>query len=212
MADVSCAAATLGCRVKDANGNIFALSCNHVYALENKGQNGVTPASQPSSLDDGCKIEAANDIGLLYNFVKVNFSGESNVVDCAIVKTTTALVGNATPSDGYGAPKSSTVGATLGQKVQKYGRTTGYTTGTVNGVNVTVYVGYDTGVAIFTDQIEVQGTGGAPSLGQPGDSGSLVVDMQGHPVGLLFAGGGGMTFCNPIASVLKALDVTIDGE
>jgi hypothetical protein len=212
MANVSCAAATLGCRVKDADGNVYALSCNHVYALENAGQNGVTPASQPSPLDDGCKIDLTNDIGTLYNFVKIKFKGEGNIVDCAIVKTTTALVGNSTPTDGYGAPKSSTVSATLGQNVQKYGRTTGYTTGTVNGVNVMVYVGYDTGVAIFTGQIEVQGTGGAPSLGQPGDSGSLVVDMAGHPVGLLFAGGGGMTFCNPIDSVLKALNVTIDGQ
>jgi hypothetical protein len=212
MADVSCAAATLGCRVKDSTGTVYALSCNHVYALENQGQNGVTPASQPSSLDDGCKIDPENDIGTLYNFVKISFSGERNVVDCAIVKTTTALVGNSTPSDGYGTPRSSIVGASLGQKVQKYGRTTGYTTGTVNGVNVTVYVGYGSGVAVFTNQIEVQGTGGAPSLGQPGDSGSLVVDDQGHPVGLLFAGGGGMTFCNPIDSVLRALDVTIDGQ
>jgi hypothetical protein len=212
MANVSCAAATLGCRVKDSDGNVYALSCNHVYALENAGQNGVTPASQPSPLDDGCKIDLTNDIGTLYNFVKIKFKGGSNIVDCAIVKSTTAQIGNATPSDGYGAPKSSTVAATLGQKVQKYGRTTGYTTGTVNGVNVTVYVGYETGTAVFTDQIEVQGTGGAPSLGEPGDSGSLVVDIVGHPVGLLFAGGGGMTFCNPIDSVLKALDVTIDGQ
>jgi len=212
MADISCAAATLGCRVKDSNGNFYALSCNHVYALSNQGQNGVTPASQPSSLDDGCQIVHANDIGTLFNFVKIDFSGGENTVDCAIVKTTTSLVGNATPSDGYGTPKSSTVAASLGQKLQKYGRTSGYTTGTVNGVNVTVQVGYDTGNALFVGQIEVQGTGGAPSLGQPGDSGSLVVDSQGHPVGLLFAGGGGLTFLNPIASVLKALAVTIDGN
>jgi len=212
MADVSCAAATLGCRVKDSNGNVYALSCNHVYALNNDGQIGVTPASQPSTLDIGCKIVPDNDIGTLFNFVKINFSGDRNTVDGAIVKTTTALVGKATPSDGYGAPMSSTVAAKLGQKVQKYGRTTGYTTGTVNGVNVTIYVGYDSGNALFSGQIEVQGTGGAPSLGQPGDSGSLVVDDQGRPVGLLFAGGGGMTFCNPIDSVLKSLGVTIDGQ
>jgi hypothetical protein len=212
MADISCAAATLGCRVKDPQGNVYALSCNHVYALNNQGQNGVTPASQPSTLDNGCQVVPDHDIGKLFNFVKIDFSGGYNTVDCAIVKTTTSLVGNATPSDGYGTPKSSTVAATLGQKVQKYGRTSGYTTGTVNAVNVTIQVGYDSGVAVFGGQIEVQGTGGAPSLGQPGDSGSLVVDSQGHPVGLLFAGGGAMTFCNPIASVLKALDVKIDGQ
>jgi len=218
MADTSfCAAATLGCRVKDANGNVYALSCNHVYALENQGQIGVTPASQPSPLDVNCQVISADDFGTLSKFISIDFSGGNNTVDCAIVKTSTGLVGNSTPSDGYGTPRSSTVAASLFQSVQKYGRTSGLTTGTVNAVNVTVVVGYDSGNATFVNQIEVAARRRS-SLGQPGDSGSLVVDTQRRPVGLLFAGGGGLTFCNPIGPVLQQLGnqlgsaLTIDGN
>jgi hypothetical protein len=221
MADTSfCAAATLGCRVKDSNGNVYALSCNHVYALENQGQIGVTPASQPSPLDVNCQVISADDFGTLTKFVTIDFSGGNNTVDCAIVKTSTNLVGNATPSDGYGTPRSSTVAASLFQSVQKYGRTSGQSTGTVNAVNVTVLVGYDSGNATFVKQIEVVGSRRRSSLGQPGDSGSLVVDSQRRPVGLLFAGGGGLTFCNPIGPVLQQLagqlgsgiTLTVDGN
>ena len=219
MADTSlCAAATLGCRVKDSSGNVYALSCNHVYALENQGQVGVTPASQPSPLDVNCQVISANDFGTLTKFVAIDFSGGNNTVDCAIVQTSTSLVGNATPSDGYGTPRSSTVTASLFQSVQKYGRTSGQTTGTVNAVNVTVLVGYDSGNATFVNQIEVVGSRRRSSLGQPGDSGSLVVDSQLRPVGLLFAGGGGLTFCNPIGPVLQQLGsqlgstLTVDGN
>jgi len=47
-------------------------------------------------------------------------------------------------------------------------------------------------------------------LGAPGDSGSLVVDMNRNPVALLFAGGGGQTLCNHIDLVLTALDAALN--
>jgi hypothetical protein len=224
MADTSyCAAATLGCRVKDSNGNVYALSCNHVYALENQGIVDSTPASQPSPLDVSCAVISDNDIGKLKAFVKIDFSGGSNTADCAIVGTTTNMVGNATPGNGYGTPSSTTTSAFLRQSLQKYGRTTGLTTGKVAAINVTVLVGYDAGNATFVKQIEAIGSSGSSSLGKSGDSGSLVVDGNGHPVGLLFAGGGRYTFCNPIGDVLQQLgqklstptstvSVTIDGK
>ena len=46
----------------------------------------------------------------------------------------------------------------------------------------------------------------------PGDSGSLVVTQGGNePVGLLFAGGDGLTIATPIDLVLQRFGVTIDG-
>lgn len=81
---------------------------------------------------------------------------------------------------------------------------------------MTVVVGYDSGNAAFVNQIEVRGSR-RPSLGQPGDSGSLVVDNQRRPVGLLFAGGG-LTFCNPLGAVVQQLGnqlsstLTVDGN
>ena len=137
-------------------------------------------------------------------------------MDAAIALSSTTNLGNATPSDGYGTPKSTTIDAAINMKVKKYGRTTGQTKGQVAAINATVDVGYDSGVARFVNQIII--TPGSFSAG--GDSGSLiVVDGKGRfksddrkVVGLLFAGSSQVTIANPIAPVLDRFRVTIDGE
>ena len=63
-------------------------------------------------------------------------------MDAALAATTVANTGTATPSDGYGMPSPSDGEASLGQGVQKYGRTTGSRLGTVAGTNVSVDVCY----------------------------------------------------------------------
>jgi len=94
----------------------------------------------------------------------------------------------------------------------KYGRTTQHTKGRVQGINATVNVGYDVGVARFVGQIVIGGGG----FSAGGDSGSLIVAQGGaddrKPVGLLFAGGGGVTIANPIEAVLDEFGVTIVGN
>jgi PKD repeat protein len=102
------------------------------------------------------------------------------------------------------------VGASLGLNVQKYGRTTALTKGTVTDINATVDVGYDAGTARFVDQIIVSGR----SFLKAGDSGSLLVTDPGrNPVGLLFAGprNGRYGIANRIDLVLSAFNVTVDG-
>lgn len=202
-------AGTIGCRVRSGN-QVFALSNNHVYADENQAQ--INDAViQPGTFDGGSS--PADDIGNLSDFVTIVFSqSANNVVDAAIASTTTSLVGNATPSDGYGMPREAVAVPSFNDRVMKYGRTTSLTTGKVAGLNVTILVQYDTGVARFINQIEI--TGGNFSAG--GDSGSLIVLERGgdarKPVGLLFAGGGGSTFGNPIQAVLDAFGVSVDGD
>ena len=95
--------------------------------------------------------------------------------------------------------------------MQKLGRTTSVTTGTVTGINATVIVRYDKGRARFVDQIIVENPDDAFSAG--GDSGSLIVTNDGNnnPVALLFAGSDSHTVGNPIDLVLAAFNVTIDG-
>ena len=113
-------------------------------------------------------------------------------------------------------PKSTTAAAVINAKVKKYGRTTSQTKGTIFAINAIVNVGYDSGVALFVNQIII--TPGSFSAG--GDSGSLVViDGKGRnknddrkPVGLLFAGSSSYTIASPIAQVLTTFGVTIDGE
>lgn len=207
-----CSAGTIGARVKKANGEVYALSNNHVYALENEAPTG-SQVLQPGLYDTNCAIDFNNAIGSLSAFVPIKFlEGSSNTVDAAIAILSTGDLGKATPSNGYGTPKSSPTTASVGQAVQKYGRTTALTKGTITGINVTVSVGYSSGTALFADQIVVQSR---KAFIKPGDSGSLLVTDPGrNPVGLLFAGNSSGTFAvaNRIGVVLTAFGVAIDGE
>jgi hypothetical protein len=207
-------AGTIGCRVVDGASNVYALSNNHVYANSNSATIG-DDVIQPGTFDGGSLPD--DYIGTLSAFVEIDFEGGDNTVDAAIASSTTSLLGNATPSDGYGKPKSTTVAAYLNQKVKKYGRTTGLTKGQVYAINATVNVNYGgPGTARFVNQIII--TPGSFSAG--GDSGSLVVaNGKGRnkandrkPVGLLFAGSSLVTIANPIDAVLSELGVSIDGE
>ena len=206
-------AGTIGARVTDGT-NVYALSNNHVYADENLAAIG-DDVIQPGAADGGSLPD--DKIGDLDAFELLDFSTTANnVIDAAIALSSTADLGNATPSDGYGTPKSTTAAATINLKVKKYGRTTGQTKGQVTAINATVDIGYSTGVARFVNQIIIEPGG----FSAPGDSGSLiVVDGKGKnkaddrkPVGLLYAGSFFVTIANPIDEVLGRLNVTIDGE
>lgn len=204
-------AGTIGCRVKDGLGNVYALSNNHIYANQNRAGIG-DPVLQPGAYDGGAS--PADMIGTLFDYAPIVFSTSAdNVIDAAIALSAPTLLGNATPSDGYGLPRSTTATVSLGAKVMKYGRSTGQTSGMVKGTNVIVNVQYDAGVARFVGQILI----GGGSFSAGGDSGSLVVlSAKGaadrKPVGLLFAGGNRFAIANPIDAVLTRFNVTIDGE
>jgi hypothetical protein len=93
--------------------------------------------------------------------------------------------------------------ASLGMAVKKSGRTTGFTTGEISQVSVTVDVDYGAGrTARFTDQL-ITGP-----MSQGGDSGSAVLDEQNRLVGLLFAGSDNSTILNRISHVFAALGVS----
>lgn len=207
-----CSAGTIGARVK-GSGNVYALSNNHVYALENTAHIG-SQILQPGLYDTRCGFRNNNVIGTLYQFVPISFTSGTNTVDAAIALTSTGLLGNATPSGGYGVPNSVTAAAVLGQAVQKYGRTSSLTKGTVTGINATVSVNYGpSGTATFVNQIIVSSS--RPFI-KAGDSGSLLVtnDSNAKPVGLLFAGSstGKLAVANRINDVLSSFGVSIDGK
>lgn len=205
-----CSAGTIGARVKDGVGNVYALSNNHVYALENSAVLGSN-VLQPGLYDTNCIFDSGNIIGQLDEYEPINFGG-LNYIDAAIALSSKELLGRATPANGYGTPKAATVPANLGQAVQKYGRTTSLTKGIITGINATVDVTYSSGTARFVDQIVVSS---ARPFIKAGDSGSLLVTDPGrNPVGLLFAGNGSgkLAIANPIDLVLERFGVAIDGE
>jgi len=219
-------AGTFGCLVRKA-GQPLILSNNHVLANSNNARVG-DPVWQPGQADGGT---SSDQIGALAEFIPIAFSGApptpppsgclpqvlsifgvkqrasvqnepgNNKVDCALAKPTTPDL--VTPDIlGIGIPTG--VGtATLGTAVQKSGRTTGYTTGAIQQIDVTVAVNYGGPTATFTGQLM------AGAMSQGGDSGSAVLDMSKRVVGLLFAGSATTTIINPIQYVLDALNVEI---
>jgi hypothetical protein len=203
-----CSSGTIGARVK-AGTTTYALSNNHVYARENQAALGSTML-QPGRYDLGCAAGSDAFLGTLSKFVSINFSTTANNrVDAAIAAASTANLGRSTPSNGYGTPSATIVAAAMNQAVKKYGRTTGLTTGSVVGLNATLNIGYTRGTARFVGQIVIRGNG---QFSRAGDSGSLIVNSNNRPVGLLFAGSSnGYTIANQIGDVLSALGVSIDG-
>lgn len=92
--------------------------------------------------------------------------------------------------------------AEVGDKVQKSGRTTGFTEGEVLAVDAVVNVNYGSdGVARFEDQIL------CTYMSRGGDSGSAVFNENGDLVGLLFAGSATVTILNKIEHVFDALGI-----
>jgi hypothetical protein len=206
-------AGTIGARVTDGT-RVFALSNNHVFAANNQARPGDN-LLQPGVADGGRNPDDA--IATLHDYEPIGFCSAFacpyNRMDAALALTTPDELGNETPEDGYGSPRSRTTDATLGMSVQKYGRTTGHTQGRVTGINAVIDVDYRTGRARFENQIMISGDG----FSTGGDSGSLIVTKgvllaDRRPVGLLFAGSATNTIANPIDVVLSRFDVRIDGS
>jgi hypothetical protein len=225
----SITAGTIGFRVLDRTGsspNVYILSNNHVLANSNNASIG-NATLQPGPYDGGT---SADQIGTLHDFQVITFgSTGNNVMDAAIARVTNAgdlLASSPAAPDAYGQPNAKiwgdanndnvfdNVGALLNVKVQKFGRTTGWTKGTITGVNATVTVCYAgmvicTKSARFTDQLIV----GQSGFSAGGDSGSGIVtdDSNKYPVGLLFAGSSAQTILNRIDLVLNRFSAKVDG-
>jgi hypothetical protein len=208
-----CCSGTLGGAVPLFGVN-FILSNNHVLARGNSAAIGED-ISHPGAIDQGCGTNGV--MADLAAFVPIRYTTGVNFVDAAI-----ALPRN--PADispvvlGVGIPDWSAIQrATLGMPVIKAGRTTGVTTGTVAGVNVSVIVNYSvvcgvgTRVALFLNQIRVS----TPGFSAGGDSGSVIFENMNdgsiRPTGLLFAGGGNNTFANRFGNVLFFLVLSLLG-
>lgn len=176
----------------------YILSNNHVLANSNNANVG-DPIWQPGRVDGGGPADA---VGRLARFIPIRFDGTCNVVDAAIAEVPFDTLDRDIYWNGY--PTSAVKAAAVGMLVKKTGRTTHFTTGRVTAVNATVNVNYGGGrVAKFCRQIITS------DMSAGGDSGSLVLDLENNPVGLLFAGSSVATILNPIANVQIALRVRV---
>ncbi|WP_117214996.1 serine protease [Allorhizocola rhizosphaerae] len=185
-------------------GRFYLLSNNHVLADTNKAAVGDA-ILQPGRYDGG--TAEADTIGRLSRFVPIQFLDGSatppvNEVDAALAEVDLSDLDRRIHWVGNLRGVVATPAVDL--LVSKCGRTTGFTTGRIVNINATVDVNYGDGrVARFVGQLITT------PMSAPGDSGSLVADLHGHAVGLLFAGSTRATVVNPIEAVQRLLGVKV---
>lgn len=232
-------AGTFGCVVLDNKTNErLILSNNHVLANMTDGRDGRAREGddiyQPGRYDNAttddlighllrwvpiyrdvmrpdCTVaKAVEEVGnAIIRMVKPAYQmrlvkklNRENLVDAAIARPLSPELISDEIID-IGVPKG-VVDPIIGMAVQKSGRTSGYTTGSivVIGASIKVAMG-DIGFATFVDQIVTT------PMGEPGDSGSLILDDQSRAVGLLAAGSDKATVGGNIKNVLQSLNVRL---
>jgi len=207
---------TIACIVRDATTKEpMVLSNNHVFAEEStnyvQNVNVGDGVIQPGRADGGGVFGGSSTddtIGNLSRWINFDEDGQ-NIADCAVAKINVDAINAILGDNESHVVVRGLKTITNGIQVEKYGRTTGHTTGTIVDADFSCYVGYGDKWILFVDQILVQMNISG------GDSGSLLLDRNGYAVGLVFAradGGNGIIYCiaNKINSVFSLLDIELE--
>lgn len=210
-------AGTVGAFLTDGE-RYYALSNNHVFAACNHTPVGM-PILAPAPMDARPNRRAPSELCLFETMVELR-SGIPGIVapmklDAAYaeVRDSGAISSwQGDDIDGFDTPDTATVPRS-GIRVKKFGRTTGYTTGTVEAFVPTPWVlPYKSrrfsAEVWFQDTWTVRTDDGSP-FALPGDSGSLVVTEEDTAaVGLIFAvnNRGGYAICCELTRVLAAFN------
>jgi hypothetical protein len=180
-------------------GRSILISCNHVFACLNAGLVGDA-ILRPDYLEGG--RWPRNAVGALMSFVPVNLTPNAlNSVDVALaVVPAEAAAPFKVRGIGVISPQIADDVAP-GDSVQKVGRSTGRTIGTISSVGAIVKInyrrlGFEDVTVIFEDQLVTN------NMCAYGDSGSLLLNHAAQPVGLLFGGSTSHTFYNKLTNVL----------
>lgn len=196
-----CCSGTLGSLVFMSSKK-FILSNNHVIGMMGKANKG-DPVSQPGLIDSQCRVPRS--VGKFTLAAPI-----SSNVDAGIAEMIDGTMDSNGSILGIGTPSAQLVAPAANMKVQKSGRSSGVTHGTIQSYSTDLKVDYSDGckgamasTVPFTNQIVIVGNSGAFSAS--GDSGSLVMTESKEPVGLLFAGSSSLTVANPIKEVLDTL-------
>ncbi|GFO98157.1 hypothetical protein ig2599ANME_2379 [groundwater metagenome] len=211
---VDITAGTFGSCARDRRNPLLLLSNNHVFANENRARIGDF-ILQPGKYDGGVHDAASHPgdcvctkrdkcVATLYKFIPINFSGGANLVDAAVAKP---LNPKCVRCDILGIGRvMGTVVPARGMRVKKSGRTTQLTHGSITDTNATVRVRYNSGIALFKDQVIIRPGG----FSAGGDSGSLILERTSNKAcALLFAGSSVATIANKIQNVQSTLGITV---
>jgi hypothetical protein len=188
----------------------YVLSNNHILANGNAAAIG-DPILQPGPYDGG--TDPADRIASLSRFIPISFAPEiplethTNIVDCAVASASYSDIEREIFWMGGARGWRRKAAVTVGMTVQKVGRSSCYTVGRIIAINTTIDISYGRGLmARFHDQFLTT------PMSTPGDSGSLILAMDGAAVGLLCAGSPGSTVVNQIENVRSLLWVEVGGE
>lgn len=198
-------AGTIGGFFLDADGEPVILSNNHVLANENKAKiDDLIYQPGPHDTKANLNFVGWNDpvgnlpyVATLKKFLPLDNDGNQH--DSAIAKIHPKIISSGLIDSIYPTINRSCAGFgtfTSGIQAQKCGRTTGFTTGRVLGLNASFTIDYDFGPAKFVNCAVLT------AMSKGGDSGSIIFDMEMKAIGLLFAGSPKVTLASPIGPVV----------
>ena len=203
---------TLGCAVRSVDTDErLALSCAHVVARGGRARPGdrvLVPSLEQARAN---RLLGTAPFGALVSVGPLSFDFEKATtnVDAATVRPhpATGLDNQLAVLDER--PSGVRADAPLGLPVRKVGFATELTFGTILAQHMVLGIPFldtlgRTRNVWFTDLL------GISHFTQPGDSGALVLDLQGEAVGLHMATAGGMSISAPIQKVLDSVRCTLD--
>jgi hypothetical protein len=223
-------AGTLGALLRSPEGTVFGLSCNHVVGGCSNARRDV-PIVSPGILDVGAGAPLPRFVGLhrrALPFVQgdpVAVPGYRDNQDAAIFEIADPASVTSWQGEAFDTP-AMVAEPEEDSPVEKVGRTTGHTFGTIESRLVgPLRVDYDMivhhsaeenisfrGTVYFEPVYLVRGSGGSFALA--GDSGSIVVRREGAAdptaaVGLVIGGRGEETYMVPLKPILTALGLDL---
>ena len=203
-----CSAGSIGFFARrDADGAIGLVSNNHVLAACDEGEE-YDDVLHPAPADNGRR--ESDVVGHLAGGYP-RLDADAPTVDCAFARLRDGVQYDASTIGPDLRLQGGLVPLESQREVFKKGRSTGLTRGRITAFAIDhCDVQLDVGIVIFDQQIEIASTDAGP-FSRPGDSGSLVVNPDGHAVGLLAAGTFDcrLHYANPIGEVLRSLAVTL---
>jgi hypothetical protein len=215
-------AGTLGCLLRDASGNLYGLSANHVSGLASYADHGEKILA-PGHSDITAQGRDPFTIGVHVRALTMVPGSPTNVDIAANSDAAVFAIRQPDSVSSHQAGHYDTPAIVAdpkgGMLIEKIGRTTGHTTGRILGMSPTPQgVSYQmsavggNATVYFNSLVTARGENGG-LFSTFGDSGSLVVgqtDTGYAAIGLVVAGTNtGYSLILPIRPILEALDMTL---